>query len=410
MREGFERNLTFDESTAVPRRESLLLTIYALDLGQERNMEWLPPFSLEVMQSVLGLNPGKLNRSQRRKVSYLFLIQFDRLLAFSELASYIKESWKGVEGPEEQPAKTWHAYAKEIFSEKGPANIAELRQDDERVSSLAARFEVPEESLFFDRLYEEVILNRLRTLGEGVVDKNLFDDIENEKQRRCSGGQLLGSLAVQIMVRRSRNEFDNKWTKAWARQIVPFSCDPRILNPQQMQTWWGWATEQERRSAIRGLTGLTLNEFIDLLNQSLRGTDQANQFSRRRDFLKDLFRRGRILDVRLVVNASLFQRFDLKVKESLRVSKVRGRQASFICLKCVDDVHLIEGTHSFGLRGFIGEDAYPVRRLWKSAEASEYRDDEFRISVGACDLYQQHHNGDWIGDFRRQLRSWHIEW
>lgn len=410
MKEGIDADWTFEERTWVSRRETLLITLFTLDLGTEDCERWLPPFDTKVMISILGEKPGAWHHSRRRKVSQLFLIQFDRLQAFKKLGALIRESWKDNKTPMDASARTWQSNAAILFRPTAPARLAEQRKGGETVSELAARFAIPEESRFFKRLYEEVLLNRLKTIEAGSDDPELFTLIEKDKMRICSHGRPLGSLAVEILVKRARKDLQNKWTPEWSKQLVPCSCDPRIPNAQTRATWWGWATESQRRSAVRALTGLTLLEFIGFLDQSLHGTAQAHQFERRRDFLVDLFEQGRILDARLVVNASIFCQLDRTIRTSLNLSKVRGQQASFICLECTDDVFLIEGTHSFALRGFISKRSFPIQNFWDNLRTKTYQDNQFRVPEWQCDLYQRHHVGNWVDDFRWQLRNCHMEW
>jgi len=410
MKGGIEEDWTFEKRTWVARREALLITLYTLDLGTEDTEWWLPPFDTEVMTSILGDKPGAWHRSRRRKVSLLFLIQFDRLQALKDLGGLIQDSWKDSAMPRDEPSRLWQSIAEDMFCTDGPARLAEQRQGGETVSELAARFAIPERSRFFERLYEEVLLKRLETIVAGSDDPELFTLIEKDKRRICSQGRLLGSLAVEIIVERAHKDMQDKWTPEWSKRLVPCSCDPRIPNAQTRATWWGWATESQRRSAVRALTGITLLEFIDFLDQSLRGTAQAHQFERRRSFLVDLFEQGRILDARLVVNASVFYQLDRNVQTSLNISMVRGRQASFICLECTDDVFLIEGTHSFSLRGFTSRESFPISGFWDDIQTRTYQDNQFRAPECQCDIYQRHHVGDWVDDFRWQLRCCHIEW
>ena len=87
-----------------------------------------------------------------------------------------------------------------------------------------------------------------------------------------------------------------------------------------------------------------------------------------------------------------------------------SRHTSFVVLKCSDDVFLIEGTHSFALRGFIGANRFPISNLWSSRAGTYFHDSHFRVPEIRCHIFQPHHVGDWFWDFKAKLRRQHIEW
>jgi hypothetical protein len=70
---------------------------------------------------------------------------------------------------------------------------------------------------------------------------------------------------------------------------------------------------------------------------------------------------------------------------------------------------LIEGTHSFSLRGFIGLDAFPIKGYW-DAPARQYTVPQFRVSESFCQIYQKHQGTYWAWEFIQQLRRRRIEW
>lgn len=132
-----------------------------------------------------------------------------------------------------------------------------------------------------------------------------------------------------------------------------FACDPRIPNTAAQQKWWRWATEEAKRTAIDALAGLTISEFLALLDDSLSSSNQRRQFKRRKLCLLQMLKEGLIADARLVIHDSVYSHLDSSILKSLMPEVVRGggQKASFICLRCINDVFLIEGTHNFALRG-----------------------------------------------------------
>jgi hypothetical protein len=231
-----------------------------------------------------------------------------------------------------------------------------------------------------------------------------------EKDRVLASGLRLGAAAVQILVNRSQQENHSLVPNCWSDQLVTFACDPRIPNNDLQSRWWGWATSSEKDVAIRALSKISLEEFIRLLEKSLVGTPQGHQFPARRNLLQKLFEKGLVIDARLVISSRIYQGLNAKTREVLGPSWLGGSQdTSFVCLRCTDDVYLIEGTHSFSLRGFIGADSFPIKGYWNSAP-HQYLDSQFRVHEGKCQLYQRHQGRYWAWEFIQQLRRRHIEW
>jgi hypothetical protein len=194
-----------------------------------------------------------------------------------------------------------------------------------------------------------------------------------------------------------------------------YACDPRIPNTEMQSRWWGWANNTEKDVAIRAIGELNMLQFIRLLEESLEGSELQHQFPARKRMLLKLFELGKVQDVRLVVTRRLYGQMDMKTRGNLLLNWVnagsRGKgnaDTSFICIKCVDDVYLIEATGSFGLRGFIGSDSFPIENFWNSQPKSYY-DHQLRVNQYSCPIYQVHHK-NWVRDFVSKLRTYNIEW
>ena len=298
-----------------------------------------------------------------------------------------------------------------VFHRDAPAKVAACWDGTWTVDQLADQLCINENGLFRQRLWEAIILHRLKTAPREAINEDLDNQITEAKDRVLVSGRRLGAEAIRILVERSKTEFQSKLPREWSEQIVTFACDPRITNAAEMAKWWGWATTKDKDIAIQALSELTLEQFIKLLKQSLVGTPNAHQFAKREKFLLKLFKLGKVIEARLVVHQALYRGMDAKTRKVLRPSRTSGgrQQTSFICLRCIDDVFLIEGTHNFGLRGFIGKDSFPVNSFWISRPRL-YDDGQLRASPSDCDIYQVHHNGQWEGGFKSQLRKKHIEW
>ena len=233
------------------------------------------------------------------------------------------------------------------------------------------------------------------------------------KNKILRNGYALGAEAVKILISRTIKEFGGDFPSAWQKQIIQFACDPRFGNQIEQSRWWGWATEKQKTIARNALNKLTLEEFIALLKSSLLNTKYENQFKEREGFLLRLLRLGKIKEAKLVVNIDIHKSLDSKTINSLQPSQAIGASASrvktsFVCLKCEDNVCIIEGTHSFALRAFIGDGRFPIPSFWNSPP-KPYSESEFRIDKTKCDIWQQH-LGSWIILFLEKLRHHKVEW
>jgi hypothetical protein len=248
----------------------------------------------------------------------------------------------------------------------------------------------------------------LRAIRLFEVNQELFREIEKSKETKFRNGRTLGSCAVEILVERVIREGKERWEPSWSKQLVPFACDPRTLNLAERQRWWGWASQEQRKAAVKALTGLNIKEFIRLLEDSLKETRNEHQFKRRSDFLLWMFSRGLIEDAKLVVHTDLYGNIDNATRRSLQPSQSRGGgPTSFVCLKCNSEITLIEGTHNFALRGFRN-DRFPIKALWEAAP-QVLEDKSFRINETRCDIFQPH-IGEWEKKLHGKLRDLHIEW
>jgi hypothetical protein len=282
---------------------------------------------------------------------------------------------------------------------------------NETLPSLMERFGIPSDGRFVECLRQVFLLAALRgcPLGQEIP---ALAEIETMKRDRASASQLMGAAALQIMVQRVAKEGGRKWTGAWPDWITRLGCDPRHGRANaEGAKWWGWATDDELRLAQQGITGLTLSFFIDYLRRSLHGTEKEPQFALRAQFLRCLFDSGKIRSARLALNWAAYQRLDQKYRDVWTVAHLSATtdETSMICLKCVDDIFVIEGTHSFGLRIF--HQSFPIPDFWERPKQT-YQDRELRISPRLCDAFFQHDKGRrWVDRFFYHLRTrFHIEW
>lgn len=416
VRAGYQAGKSFREYTAVPRRESQLLSLYLMDLGHVQSRGLLPPFDEGTAISILGDRGESLKKHIRRQATQLYFLHYgdERIGALSFLADRLKSSWR-MEATDrlfDDASKAYQRHADLLFGVDSPSKIAKQKHAGETVDELASRFGIPVDSEFHERITEEVILERIRTATPNEIEEELDTLVVESKERRMGSGYPLGAEVLRILINRSIADFNEKVPAGWKEKIVIYACDPRLPDPGEQARWWGWAGQRERNVALRALTELTLRQFIELLRQSLGGTAAGEPFEKRAKMLLRIFELGKVIDARLAVHESTYRSLPPKLINTLRPLKTGGgpQHTSFICLHCVNDIYLIEGTHRFALRGFLGADSFPVSSLW-SANPGYYLDDgRFRVPEKRCEIFQRHHRGDWVGDFNSQLRQRHIEW
>lgn len=416
VRKGFKAGGSFADITAVPRRKSRLLSLYLMDLGSEDERSLLPPFDKIVFNSILGDWSQDLKKYTRLQATLLYFTHYneERIPALNLLGGRLQNSWM-IESEDrvfDSASRAYRNHAHLLFDADAPSKVARQWQPGESVDQLADRFGLPSEGEFRERLLEEVILERVRSASEDTTGNELDGLVASSKSRRFSSGYPLGAEAVRILIDRSISECQGRVPTGWREQIVTYSCDPRILNTTEQSRWWGWASRTQRETALKALTELTLREFINLLRESLGGTEAGEPFEKRADMLLQIFELGKVIDARLAVHEDIYRTLSTKTRQVLRPLQTSGgpHHTSFICLRCEDDVYLIEGTHSFALRGFLGEDHFPAPRVWDSAPGAYFHDSKFRTQELYCDLFQRHHTGDWLWDFNQQLHSRGIPW
>jgi len=397
---------TFEQATDVVGRERLLLSIYLDYLGRKEAKDWLPDFDKPVAESILGNSGQDWHSARRRQVTLLFFTHFGRFHAPSFLCARLLEAYNSADATDPKDVRTWSVSRGTIFHPSGPENISKQASEKVQFEQLMERFAIPKEGRFAEKLRQFVFLERMKAVPFGGVTP-VFDEIEIFRNERISSQILLGSKALQIMVQRVAGEGAGKWTKEWSERIVRFGCDPRQGRASaEAAKWWGWATESEFHLAQQGMIERDLVFFIDFLKSSLSGRPE-DQFELRADFLKVLFKSGKIINARLVLNKQDFYKLPLKYRDGVARLVKTSYQTSIICLHCRDNIHIIEGTHNFGLRAFHPE--FPVWKFW-DRPSKEYSDKELRISPQDCPIFIRQ-TGNWREKFLSELRvNFHVEW
>ena len=419
FRAGLLKGLPLEQCTKGRRREWLLLSLYLNDLGAEESRRWLPPLDKNLITSILGEDPSRVKKHIRRLLTQLYFTHYglERLPCLEYLCRTLELAWRSAAQEKLDPiSKIWAKHAHILFALDAPDKVAEHWKPGISVHELANTYHIHENGEFRKELIKSLILNRLRKIPIGANDSELNNLVISAKEQKVNSGVCLGAAAVKILINRSQKENSSRVPADWKENLVTFACDPRIPNTTMQAQWWSWATSTEKEVAIRAIGELNMLQFIRMLEESLQGSKLQHQFPARKRMLLRLFELGKIQDVRLVVTRRLYAQMDPKTRGLLLLNWVTGgsrgkdkADTSFICMKCVDNVYLIEATGSFGLRGFIGSNSFPIDNFW-SSQPKGYYDHELRINQHACSVYQVHHTGNWLSDFVYQLRRFNIEW
>jgi hypothetical protein len=402
---------SFKQATDVLGRERLLLSIYIQYLNLSEAKKWLPDFNEGIAESILGISGSSWHLGRRRQVALLFFTHFDRIKALSFVSSRLAEAYATTDSTNSEPSKTWHLNRELIFHPSGPENIANQFAEPNSFDELRARYAIPNNGRFIEALRQFVLISGLNKVNFGHTSR-VFPEIENQKEERISPEFLLGAKALKTLVNRVAGEGRGVWPDGWTKWLTRFGCDPRYAkNTAVFSKWWWWATQAELRLAQRAMVGLDLSFFIKFLRNQLTGAQNEEHFRLRSRFLLALFEKGKIVDARLLLNASSFRDLQAEYRNPLSVAKLDRTppNTSIICLKCVDGIFIIEGTHNFALRVFKNQ--FPVAGFWEFTNSS-YLDSNFRISLNQCPIFiRQTLTGSWINIFFDRLRTtFHVEW
>lgn len=392
--------LTKIQSTEVGWQR-LLLSLYVESHGQD----WLPTFDDEVATVILGTDASAWNTSRRRQATLLFFERFDSLSALSFLADQLRKAYGVNVSAISGVGAIWASARSSIFHPDGPQRIAAKAAPSEKWEQLRERFGVPDKGKFSENLRQVYLLETLQRCALGD-EPEVLQEIEKCRSESALDSLSLGAAALRILVLRVENEGRRQWPEGWRGWLVRLGCDPRMGRySAEGAKWWGWATDSQWNLAVQGIIGLSLKFFFKFLD----GTVSAHQWEERREFLETLFEEGKILDARLVLNAQCLQRLPPKMRDKWNTASLTSttEDTCIIALLCSDDVSILEGTHTYGLRAFLRD--FPVKGFWERVR-QQYADSELRISPQRCPVFVAH-NGDWVGKFYRSLRrTLHIEW
>jgi hypothetical protein len=381
--------------------QRLFVSLYVESCGQE----WLPKLNQDLAEKLFGARGERWNPSRRRQATQLFFERFDKLPALPFLSSRLREAYREESKNPIGMVAVWGNHRATIFQVDGPQKVAEAVVSGESLAALMTRHAIPQKGQFAEKLRQVYLLETLSNCSFGS-EPSVLSEIEREKHQPAIDSLRLGAAALRILIERVEIEGRKQWPDAWRDWILKLGCDPRMGRHSADGTnWWGWATESQWRLAVQGIIGLSLQFFFDFLD----GTVTASQWEERRDFLQELFDSGKIRDARLALNSDSMRRLPAKMRDRWNTASLRSttKDTCIIALHCTDDVYLLEGTHTYGLRAF--QFGFPIKGFWERGQQT-YADSQLRISPKECQIFVRH-SGPWISKFKNELRKkFHLEW
>jgi hypothetical protein len=385
--------------------QRLLLSLYVESHGQN----WLPAFEEGVASLVLGNDGSAWSAARRRQAATLFFERFESLPARAFLAARLRSAFASSSDSSSANFVAWARERNVIFQTDGPERAAKSAKKGELLQGLLERYAIPVKGEYAIKLRQVYLLETLQRCPFGE-EPDVLREIETDRDKTAVDALHLGAAALRILV--ARVEVKGIWPETWQKCIIRLGCDPRLgRHTAEGAKWWRWASDSQLRLAQQGVTGLTLRFFIEFLEQSLKGTNKESQFALRSRFLLALFAAGKILDTRLCLNWNQLQ----QMNGAMAVNEIESgsyqhyvahlsdttEKTSMICLRCVDDIFIIEGTHTFGLRVYRGK--FPIDGFWDRSRKT-YQDRELRLRT---DFIAHDQWGRWVEKFFADLRRKH---
>jgi hypothetical protein len=272
---------------------------------------------------------------------------------------------------------------------------------------------LPEKSQLLNEISVILTLTKLQRIKFGTINEVFNEIVVTEtKNIKIKGGIYLGAKALEILIKRSINEGHGKVPEEWAEWIERIGCSPLVMQrSDDFSKWWSWANKKELQIAIAAVNAKNLEFFLSYLKTSIQGSEYAHQFTNRAKFLRKLLSEGKILDSRVMISPNDYQELNKKKEissDSIGFLKHAPRNTSVICLYCIDDVYIVEGTQNFRFRAWINN--FPVRGLFER-EKNSFDDGTFRRTSNVPIMLTHDAAGNWMKKFKDHLRMNHrIRW
>lgn len=234
---------------------------------------------------------------------------------------------------------------------------------------------------------------------------HILDLIIAYKERQLAVGKLgpcLGHAAIRILVDRCKGQMISQ---TWLNFILSIAHDPRLpKNSAAYRQWWGELGPEYADQVQSWLSTFDLNLFLDLLEEcASENYDMERMFPARKEFIEKLLKLGCITQTRLLLSKEAVDfvnfKYNYKIPSWLNFVRVtKSKKTSFIFLNLLNQVYMMEGTHTCTLRMV---DQISPESMILNYECKEIPDDYCRTGFkyynapSYADSFERTHNGSW---------------
>lgn len=343
----------------------------------------------------------------------LYVMCFDTLVGsdislLKEITDFIKEQLKQVATGKANPLSVFNANRELLFDIKAPANLVQQSKSqnkdlDQILQELGldtytgARFLSLCRIEYYVQTLEEIPVGSDHEILTELIKPDVYNAFVDEEK-------MIGHKVIEIMIDRSATI-----SQEWINVILSIAGDPRVPKfSENFRKWWEKIPQDKIRKMTGWLSQLDLGLFLDVLGDSAKNSTNESlkrMFPERKAFLEGLLKAELVVESRLFLSRDA--RYYLKRSQYSNAlpafAENNSRETSVIYLKLANDVHLIEGSHSFKIKLM---DKLPPNCDITNWNVTSFSDNAFRTQIGL-----QYHNayGNEHGGYlekAHQMLSW----
>lgn len=212
--------------------------------------------------------------------------------------------------------------------------------------------------------------------------------------------RMFGHAVIEAMTKTDVSEPH----PTWRNTIIDIAGDPRARGTTEWSTWWALVDEECKARVIAWLATQDLQLFLDAVEaygEREGDADLIRMFRDRKHLLQGLHRQGFVRETRLLAANEARSSIRLQLGSELRteITPLFGifPDLSVIFLDC-GDFHIVEGSHNFKLRVFIGDRPREFT-TWSKARfhVSELRNPAYQEG-SLHKAFTHHSSAKWIAD------------
>ena len=156
--------------------------------------------------------------------------------------------------------------------------------------------------------------------------------------------------------------------------------DPRVAkSSERYQKWWLFLGTDRINKVSSWLSRVDLQIFLDVLESSAKGmSDVERMFPPRKKFMEGLLSQGLVIHSRLFLSRQAVAELESKYrKDQIPEYAETNGNTSVIYMELPNNVHILEGTHSFKIK--VVDDMPHHGKILDYSEA-DYRDGYLRFA------------------------------